>query len=207
MVDVASIIVDRVRLNMKLVTFGSNGSAGVGVVVDDDQHVERGVHGRNAFRAVAGAHTDAVDCWANTGPTTPGEAAFISTMRGHIPGDDTTLLMPRRYDRRLRRTCALRLAPAPSGERDGDADQGDDWTKDGPEGVAQPRLPPLRKVYTASRPALSGLFGRNGRPFREKLRVPCARVRRRIRLGHVAPIARSHSSASVSINSASVARV
>jgi hypothetical protein len=62
MVDVASITVDRDRLNMKLVTFGSNGSAGVGVVVDDDQHVERGVHGRNAFRAVAGAHTDAVDC-------------------------------------------------------------------------------------------------------------------------------------------------
>jgi hypothetical protein len=146
MIDVESITVDRDRLNMKLVTFGS---AGVGVVVDDDQHVERGVHGRNAFRAVAGAHTDAVDCWANTGPTTPGEAAFISTMRGHIPGDDTTLLMPSRYDRRLRRTCALRLAPAPSGERDGDADQCDDWTKDGPEGVAQPRLPLLRKVYTA----------------------------------------------------------
>jgi hypothetical protein len=207
MVDVASIVVDRDRLNMKLVTFGSNGSAGVGVIVDDDQHVERGVHGRNAFGAVAGAHTDAADCRANTGPTTPGEAAFISTMRGHIPGDDTTLLMPRRNDRRLRRACALRLAPAPSGERDGDADQGDDWTKDGLGGVAQPRFPLLRAAYTASRPALLGLFGRNGRPFREKLRVPCPRARRRVKACYVAPIARSHSSTSVSINSASVARV
>ncbi|MCW2649317.1 MAG: hypothetical protein JWR32_293 [Mycobacterium sp.] len=57
---------------MKLVTFGSNGSAGVGVVVDDDQHVEPGVNGRNPFRAVAGAHTDAGDCWANTGSVDAG---------------------------------------------------------------------------------------------------------------------------------------
>jgi hypothetical protein len=84
---------------MKLVTFGSNGSA----------VVERGVNGRNAFGAVA------------------------------------------------------------------------DWTKDGPGGVAQPRRPLLREVYTASRPALSGLFGRNGRPFREELRVPYQRARRRVK--------------------------
>jgi hypothetical protein len=192
---------------MKLVTFGSNGSAGVGVIVDDDQHVERGVHGRNAFGAVAGAHTDAVDCWANTGPTTPGEAAFICTMRGHIPGHDTTLLMPRRYDRRLRRARALRLAPAPSGERDGDADQGDDWTKDGPGGVAQPRLPLLRAVYTASRPALWVSSDETAGLSEKSSECPARGRVGELRLGHVAPIARSHSSASVSINSASVARV
>src|ERR1700730_3357474 len=39
-----------------------------------------------------GAHTDAMDCWANTGPETPGEGAFLNDLRGQIPGDDTTLL-------------------------------------------------------------------------------------------------------------------
>jgi hypothetical protein len=39
-----------------------------------------------------GAHTDGMDCWANTGPMTPGEAAFLNDVRGQVPGDDTTLL-------------------------------------------------------------------------------------------------------------------
>jgi hypothetical protein len=39
-----------------------------------------------------GAHTDAMDCWANTGPMTPGEAAFLNDVRGQVTGDDTTLL-------------------------------------------------------------------------------------------------------------------
>jgi hypothetical protein len=39
-----------------------------------------------------GAHTDALNCWANTGPVTPGETAFINLERGLIPGDDTRLL-------------------------------------------------------------------------------------------------------------------
>ena len=43
-----------------------------------------------------GAHTSPLDCWANTGPTTPGEAAFISRVRSYdIPGmptDSTRLL-------------------------------------------------------------------------------------------------------------------
>ncbi|KUH86481.1 MULTISPECIES: DUF732 domain-containing protein [unclassified Mycobacterium] len=39
-----------------------------------------------------GAHTDPLDCWADTGPVTAGEEAFIDRMRGQIPGDDTRLL-------------------------------------------------------------------------------------------------------------------
>jgi hypothetical protein len=39
-----------------------------------------------------GAHTDGMDCWSNTGPETPGEAAFLNDVRGQVPGDDTTLL-------------------------------------------------------------------------------------------------------------------
>jgi hypothetical protein len=192
---------------MKLVTFGSNGSADVSVIVDDDQHIERGVHGRNAFRAVAGAHTNAADCWPNTGPTTPGEAAFISTMRGHIPGDDTTLLMPRRNDRRLRRACALRLAPAPSGERVGDADQGDDWTKDGQRVLLSPGS--LFFARSTPRPVRhSRVSSDETAGLSEKSSECPARGRvGELRLGYVAPIARSHSSTSVSINSASVARV
>ncbi|MDT5260904.1 MAG: hypothetical protein QOD10_5984 [Mycobacterium sp.] len=84
------------------------------------------------------------------------------------------------------------------------ADHGDDWTKDGPGRVAQPRLPLGREVYTASRPALSGLFGRSRPAFPRK--APSGRVRA-LRLSHFAPIARCHSSASVPINSASAARV
>jgi hypothetical protein len=39
-----------------------------------------------------GAHTDAMDCWASTGPMTRGEAAYLNDVRGQVPGDDTTLL-------------------------------------------------------------------------------------------------------------------
>jgi hypothetical protein len=39
----------------------------------------------------------------------------------------------------------------------------------------------VARFYTASRPALSGLFARNGRPFREELRVPYQRARRRVK--------------------------
>lgn len=39
-----------------------------------------------------GAHTSPLDCWADTGPITPGETAFVNEMRGEIPGDDTRLL-------------------------------------------------------------------------------------------------------------------
>lgn len=45
-----------------------------------------------------GAHEDAFDCAARmqTGPPTPGESAFISSVRGHVPGSDQQLLVTAR---------------------------------------------------------------------------------------------------------------
>lgn len=39
-----------------------------------------------------GAHTDAMDCWADVSPPTPGEKAFVNDVQAFTPGDDDKLL-------------------------------------------------------------------------------------------------------------------